>query len=121
MTRHCCCADSGRLLCSVHWLHQLRDRRIDGGKVFRLSKDHLARRVKHLAKEIGLEDPERYGTHALRRGMAQDILDMGGQLPSLLKAGDWCSSAYLKYLRASQTDDTAVARAIMFFSDSEAE
>ena len=92
-----------------------------GGRVFQLTKDHLARRVKQLVDNIGVPDFQRYGTHAVRRGMAQDILDMGCSLPALLKAGDWRSSAYLKYLRASQTDDLAVAQATMFMSDSEEE
>ena len=87
--------------------------------MFHISKDHFARRVKQLVEKIGVPDFQRYGTHSVRRGMAQDILDMGGSLPALLKAGDWCSSAYLKYLRASQTDDLAVAQAAMFLSDSE--
>ena len=51
--------------------------------------------------------------------MAQDILDMGGSLAALLNAGDWASSAYLKYLRTSQTEDLAVARAAVFLSESE--
>ena len=121
MTRHCSCEETGRLLCSVHWLKVLRDRPGTGGRVFKLNKDHLARRVKQLVAKIGVEDAERYGTHAVRRGMAQDILDMGGQLPALLKAGDWRSSAYLRYLRVSQTDDVAVAQAAMFLSDSDEE
>ena len=51
--------------------------------------------------------------------MAQDILDMGGSLPALLNAGDWASSAYLKCLRTSQTEDLAVAQAVMCLSDSD--
>ena len=50
---------------------------MDDGRVFTLNKDHLARGVKDLVAKIGVEDAQRYGTHALRRGMAQDILDCG--------------------------------------------
>ena len=67
----------------------------------------------------GIEGAQQYGTHSLRRGIAQDIMDMGGSLPTLLNAGDWASSAYLKYLRTSQTEDLAVAQANMCLSDSE--
>ena len=45
--------------------------------------------MKELAEVTGVQDARRCGTHALRRGMAQDILDMGGSLPALLHAGDW--------------------------------
>ena len=77
--------------------------------------------MKQLAEIIGVDEAPNVGTHSLRRGMAQDILDMGGSLPSLLNAGDWASSAYLKYLRTSQTEDLAVAQAIMCLSESEEE
>ena len=92
-----------------------------GGRVFHLTKSYVAGKIKELAARIGIEDAQRYGTHALRQGMAQDILDMGGSLPALLRAGDWKSSAYLRYLRASQTDDLAIAQATICLSDSENE
>ena len=105
----------------MHWLQYLKEKSHNGERVFGLTKSGFARKVKDLAEVTGVQDARRCGTHALRRGMAQDILDMGGSLPALLHAGDWSSSAYLKYLRSSQTDDVAVARAAMFFSDSEEE
>ena len=121
LTRTCCCSDSGRSLCSVHWLLEIR-RVSDGGTgVFSLNKSHLVRMVKELAALAGIDGAQQLGTHSLRRGMAQDILDMGGSLPTLLNAGGWASSAYLKYLRTSQTEDLAVAQAIMYLSDSEDE
>ena len=119
LTRTCCCADSGRSLCSVHWLLELRRTSDGGAKVFNLTKGHIGRRVKELAAMAGIEGAQQFGTHSLRRGMAQDIMDMGGSLPTLLNAGDWASSAYLKYLRTSQTEDLAVAQAIMCLSESE--
>ena len=121
LTRHCICAESGKLLCSVHWMLTLQGRPGNGGRVFGLSKHHLARKVKQLAGAIGVAESHRVGTHAFRRGMAQDMLDMGGSLPALLHAGDWSSSAYLKYLRTSQTDDIAVAQATIYLSESEDE
>ena len=120
MTRRCCCAASGRLLCSVHWFQEL-NKRIAGGRVFSLTVNHLARKVKHLAERVGVPNAQYCGTHALRRCMAQDILDLEGSLPALLKAGDWSSSAYLRYLRSSQTDDLAVAQATIYLSESEDE
>ena len=89
--------------------------------MFSLTVGHLARKVKHLAARVGVPNAQHCGTHALRRGMAQDILDLGGSLPALLKAGDWSSSAYLRYLRTSQTDDLAVAQATIYLSESEDE
>ena len=121
MVRECCCEEMGKLLCSVHWLKYLHDRATHGGRVFALTTSGFAAKLKELAAAAGVQDAHRCGTHSLRRGMAQDILDLGGSLPALLNAGDWTSSAYLKYLRVSQTDDAAVARAVMYYSDSDAE
>ena len=90
-------------------------------RVFNISVGEFARRGKQLSEMVGVEEAQHVGTHSLRRGMAQDILDMGGSLPRLFNAGDWASSAYLKYLRVSQADDAAVARAALYFSDSEDE
>jgi hypothetical protein len=53
--------------------------------------------------------------------MAQEIIDHGGSLAVLLRAGDWCSSAFLSYLRHHQHEDAAAAQTIITMSDSEAE
>ena len=121
LVRECCCGEAGKLLCSVHWLEYLSGKAAHSGRVFTLTAGGFAAKLKELAAAAGVEEADRCGTHSLRRGMAQDILDLRGSLPSLLHAGDWTSSAYLKYLRISQTDDAAVARAIMHFSDSDTE
>ena len=121
MVREYCCAETGKLLCSVHWLEYLFGRATHGVRVSTLTAGGFAAKLKEPAAAAGVQEAHRCGTHALRRGMAQDIIDLGGSLPALLNAGDWASSAYLKYLRVSQTDDTAVARAVMYYSDSDAE
>ena len=75
--------------------------------------------VKDLAREVGHELHARFGTHAFRRGMAQEIVDMGGSLATLMEAGGWTSSAFRVYLRGTQVEDMAVASAIIQLSDSE--
>jgi hypothetical protein len=77
--------------------------------------------LKKYSVEMGLPFGDRLSSHAFRRGMAQEILDLGGSLGTLLKAGDWCSSAFLKYLRHQQTEDVAAGAVIINLSDSEAE
>ena len=53
--------------------------------------------------------------------MAQDIIDAGGSLAVLLRAGEWRSSAFLKYLRESQPEEAAVSQVVINLSDSEVE
>ena len=121
LSRNCVCTTTGRSLCSVHWLHRMKDLRGDEVEVFGVSKHKFARRIKEVAADVGIPEASRFGTHVFRRGMAQDILDYGGSLASLLRAGSWSSSAYLKYLRSSQPQDAAVAQAVIMLTDSEDE
>ena len=86
-----------------------------------VSKARFAKDVKYFGMKAGVPDWQNLGTHAFRRGMAQDILDAGGNLAVLLRAGDWSSTAFLHYLRESQTQDVAVGHAIINLSDSETE
>ena len=75
--------------------------------------------MKQLAQEAEVADWAHVGTHSLRRGMAQDIIDAGNSLAVLLKAGGWSSAAFLEYLRADQASDAAVSQALIQLSDSE--
>ena len=89
--------------------------------MFSVSKHYFSRKIKDLARDLGMEGHARLGTHAFRRGLAQDIIDGGGSLAVLVMAGGWSSSAYTAYLRGAQLDDVAVAGAIINLSDSEDE
>ena len=89
--------------------------------MFHLTKHQFAKDVKTYGAAAGVPGWQSLGTHAFRRGMAQAILDEGGSLAFLLKAGGWTSSAYLRYLRESQVQDVAVGQAIFNLSHSDAE
>ena len=97
-------------MCGVHWLHRLRETRTDNGRVFDISSAMFLKRVRELAEQMKIDGARQMGTHAFRRGMAQDIVSAGGSLAVLLKAGDWHSKAFFKYLRESQPQDEAVAQ-----------
>jgi len=121
LERNCCCEASGTKLCAVHWLHRLFRERTGEGRLFTLSAHSFKMRMRQLAFECKISDASRLGTHAFRRGMAQDIVSAGGSLAVLLRAGDWHSKAFLAYLRESQPEDEAVAHFVINISDSEAE
>ena len=89
--------------------------------MFCVKRAYFAKYIKGLAAKVGVAHAERTGTHSLRRGMAQDLMDATGSLAEVLRAGGWSSSAYLRYLRATQMEDTAVAQIVLELSDSEAE
>ena len=114
------CASSGRRLCAVHWLWDLRRSSTHEGKLFEITAPYFNKFLKQCATQLQFPNATRTSSHSLRRGMAQDILDTSGCLATLLKAGDWNSSAYLHYLRFDQPRDVA-GQALVNLSDSEDE
>ena len=121
MTRVCCCSSSGRGLCAVHWLHALKCKAANEScnRVFSISLLDFRKHLQVLAGMVGVLVPGRVGTHAFRRGMAQDIVDAGGSMAMLLRAGEWRSSAFLRYLREAQPQEAAVAQVVINLSDSD--
>ena len=119
--RTCCCKSSGQALCAVHWLKRLRDQRPNSRKVFSLSCHLFLSRIRDFAARCDIAVASNIGTHAFRRGMAQDIVSAAGSLAMLLKAGGWHSKAFLTYLRDSQIRDEAIAQLVINVSDSEDE
>ena len=61
------------------------------------------------------------GWHAFRRGMAQDLLDAGSTLTTIMRAGGWRSSAFLRYLCGSTVDAREALEFGLADSDSDRE
>ena len=74
-----------------------------------------------MAHEAGIPNSAALTSHALRRGVAHDVLDAGGSLAVFLRSGDWTSNAYKAYLRAHQPEEVALPKAVIFLSESEEE
>jgi len=95
---------------------------IKSGYVFRaLNKKHHVKEnpitdthanyiIKQLAKECGLENPEQYSMHSLRRGFATEASRKGVPFKAIMQQGRWKSeSTVLGYIEAGQRfDDNAV-------------
>ena len=79
------------------------------------------RNVKFYDQVAGVVNAETVTSHGFRRGMAQDVVNSGGTLATLLKAGDWHSKAFFKYLRESHVQGHAIAELVVMASDSEDE
>ena len=50
-----------------------------------------------------------YGLHSLRRGSAQTLVQNGGDLATLLRAGSWNSGAFKSYLDMVGLESRVVA------------
>ena len=63
----------------------------DADPVFGLSAPHIGRRIKRAAAAAGLGDG--FSGHSPRVGMTQDLAAAGAELPGLMRAGRWKTSA----------------------------
>ena len=63
---------------------------------------------------LGVPNSLEYGLQSLRRGHAQQILDDGGTLADVLKAGQWASPAFLLYLDYTDVEQAAVLESWCF-------
>ena len=61
------------------------------------------------------------GWHSLRRGMARDLLDSGATLATILRAGGWKSSAFLRYLCRKDVDSREATEFALADSSSDIE
>jgi hypothetical protein len=62
-------------------------------------------RIRRVLQRLAVPNAKGYRTQDLRRGHAEDMRQSGSPLADILRAGQWRSSAFLKYL------DEACARA----------
>ena len=121
LERRCCCEKSGKRLCAVHKVAPVieRARKNGGGRLFQASAQTFLRKLREIAAICEIANHDKLGTHALRRGMARDIIDAGGSLATLLRAGDWRNASFITYLRESQIEERTAADLIIEHSDSE--
>jgi len=117
LRRGCTCQqETAADLCPVHRLARRVCGLSTGQKLFPATcaaggqrlRDSLRRRLVLL----GIPEAHAYGLQSFRRGAAQQILDDGGSLADILKAGQWSSSAFNLYLDMAEIEATAVVDAL---------
>lgn len=71
-------------------------------------------RIRHWAEQAGLEQPERYSSHSLRRGMATSASAAGASFQSIMRQGRWRhEGTVMQYIEAGQQfQDNAFAHLI---------
>ena len=60
--------------------------------------------MRTLLAEAGHTNAEKYWSHDLRRGHAEDMRRGGATLGEILRAGDWKSPGFLVYLELKQLE-----------------
>ena len=116
VTRRCICALQSRQLCGVCVLQ----RRAGRGRLFPgLSYRAALATLKAAALALGFERAAEWGTHAFRRGWADECLAAGG-VPALFHSGGWRGVAAFGYASAASRDAMTAAEWPVEFSDSSA-
>ena len=101
MRRACTCA-GGKATCMVHtfwdsWMQFWPDGEAPWSPcTAQLAITRLRADLAKLAPVV--TEPEKYGTHDFRRGHAEDLRASGSSLAEILKAGQWKSAAFLRYV-----------------------
>ena len=114
VSRRCICRLQSRQLCGVC---TLRDR-VGVGRVFpALSYVEGLAYLKSAAVRLGLERPTDWGTHAFRRGWADEVLKEGGP-SALFYSGGWRGVTAFAYASARSRSAMEAAEWAIEFSDS---
>ena len=121
IVRKCWCQRS-RITCPVHALGAWFNSQPTGDAPWaRWCAASVRSALRSALRHAGIGDADAYGTHAFRRGHAQDIVEFGGRVTDILKAGDWQMPAWMKYLDVEKLERQAVAEAHIGASSSDDE
>jgi len=105
MRRQCTCQGSA-LMCAVHGLwERFWENLADGTQPWAdISPGYARMRLRKVLQRLSVPDAQKYGTHAFRRGHAEDLRKRGCALSEILRAGQWKSSAFMTYLDEAALD-----------------
>ena len=126
LRRGCLCSSlpGARDICPVHALSVAVAGKPEGALLFptwaQRGSQALLQSLRRRLCLLGVPNFHEFGLHSLRRGQAQQILDDGGSLADVLRAGQWSSPAFLLYLDFAEVEQEAVMES-WCFSDDEAE
>ena len=111
LVRRCSCTcDPG--LCPVHALGPFFADYDGGCAPFEhFGSKGALRALRERLTKMGIANAGDYGLHDFRRGHAQDMLEKGAGLNTILQAGEWRSTAFTAYLKAHDLEARAVLEA----------
>ena len=90
-----------------------------GDKPFSVRPASALADMRALLAEAKVKNAWEYRTHDLRRGHAQDLVEAGGTLAEVLRAGEWRSAAFANYIDQEMVEANAVLES--HFSDSDSD
>lgn len=119
--RGCTCAADERL-CAVHVVGRWWAAQADGAGPFAGVSAAWARcELRRRLKLLGVGGADNFCLHDFRRGHAQDLVESGADLQRILRAGEWVSPVFLKYLDTVKCEKAAAVHAHLDKSEGEDE
>ena len=112
LMRSCWC-QSCKVTCPVHnALIFLKDKMWHGQNIFAgITPAGFVRTLRARLARLDIKDPDNYGSHDFRRGHAVDMQLGGRSLGEILRAGEWSSPAFMKYLDMVESEAGACLEA----------
>ena len=111
LTRGCWCSTC-KVTCPLHclgpWLLQMTA----GHRPFgRMTGARATSQLRRRLALLHVPEADKFNLHGFRRGHAQDLLASGADLYTILRAGEWRSSAFVEYLEQAELESAAVMEA----------
>ena len=117
--RSCWCKSCSKT-CPVHALAPFFQSCDQGERPFaHMTLNVALKGLRTVLGKLNIQDAERYRTHDLRRGHAEDLRVKGATLGEILRAGDWRSPAFLQYLDAANLEHDRTVEAHLCDSSDE--
>jgi hypothetical protein len=117
LTRSCICEEAPAL-CPHVWAGFIVSE-LPQAKSFSFSGAHFNNKFQQLHQELGSPDLPGWTSHAMRRGMALDVLEQHG-LGAMLRAGDWHSTGAFAYASRDVVEQRLVGQMFAHCSDDDA-
>lgn len=100
LVRRCACGQGGAVGCVVHAVAPVLRGLPEGSKLFDFSASQFLKEVKRMLALLGHPEASRCTLKGFRAGRATSLADAGYGIGDILAAGEWKSSAFLRYCQA---------------------
>lgn len=114
LMRSCICS-SVPVLCPHIWARYVQEA-LPLAKSFTMTGADFNRHFQTLHRELSAGDARGWTSHAMRRGMALDVLEEHG-FGAMLRAGDWNSTGAFAYASREHVEQRLVGQMFANFSD----
>ena len=119
LSRRCLCQTHGPGRCPPHRLSPYLSKFKVGERLWGWTPAEFTRLMKRMLSLLLAPDAEKFSLKAFRAVKATELAKAGSALGSILAAGEWKSTAFMRYVDEDAVDASAVLGMVTEASDSE--